>query len=119
MGMILNHSKSKDKTLIVKEIKSKMDQRGATIKAVEGFDKGGLKKADTMEKNNLPDKEAINQEKQHEQFKSSIQGFDKGKLRASITEEKNTLPTKETIEQEKAAYGRKQLVDRKWSKENI
>ena len=36
-----------------------MDKRGATIKAVEGFDKGGLKKADTMEKNNLPDKEGI------------------------------------------------------------
>ena len=36
-----------------------MDTRGATIKAVEGFDKGGLKKADTMEKNNLPDKEGI------------------------------------------------------------
>ena len=30
---------------------------GATIKAVEGFDKDGLKKAETAEKNPLPDKE--------------------------------------------------------------
>ena len=32
---------------------------GATIKAVEGFDKDGLKKAETNEKNPLPDKEGI------------------------------------------------------------
>ena len=30
---------------------------GATIKAVEGFDKTGLKQAETTEKNPLPDKE--------------------------------------------------------------
>ena len=32
---------------------------GATIKAVEGFDKDGLKKAETTEKNPLPDKEGM------------------------------------------------------------
>lgn len=76
---------------------------GATIKAVEGFDQAALKKAETNEKNPLPDKEAIQAEKEHEQFKSGIEGFDKGKLRESMTVEKNTLPTKETIDQEKAA----------------
>merc|ERR1711994_281199 len=76
---------------------------GATIKAVEGFDQAALKKAETNEKNPLPDQEAIQAEKEHEQFKSGIEGFDKGKLRESMTVEKNTLPTKETIDQEKAA----------------
>lgn len=76
---------------------------GATIKAVEGYDKEGLKKAQTVEKNPLPDQEAIKAEKEHEQFKSGIESFDKNKLKESQTIEKNTLPTKETIDQEKAA----------------
>jgi len=76
---------------------------GATIKAVEGFDAAALKKAETVEKNSLPDQEAIKAEKEHEQFKSGIEGFDKDKLKDVQTMEKNTLPTKETIEQEKTA----------------
>merc|ERR1712110_1101554 len=35
---------------------------GATIKAVEGFDAAALKKAETVEKNSLPDQEAIKAE---------------------------------------------------------
>ena len=32
---------------------------GATLKAVEGYDKGELKKAETVEKNPLPDQEGM------------------------------------------------------------
>ena len=32
---------------------------GATIKAVEGFDAAALKKAETVEKNSLPDQEGM------------------------------------------------------------
>merc|ERR1719361_3373434 len=83
-------------------MKTEMATR-ATIKAVEGFDAAALKKAETVEKNSLPDQEAIKAEKEHEQFKSGIEGFDKDKLKDVQTMEKNTLPTKETIEQEKTA----------------
>lgn len=76
---------------------------GATLKAVEGYDKGALKQANTIEKNPLPDQEAIQAEKEHNEFKSGIEAFDKGKLKDCVTVEKNTLPTKEVIDQEKTA----------------
>jgi len=76
---------------------------GATITAVAGFDKGELKKAQTIEKNVLPDQGAIKAEKEHEQFKTGIEGFEKAKLKETATVEKNTLPTSETIAQEKTA----------------
>ena len=45
---------------------------GATIKAVEGFDKDGLKKAETNEKNPLPDKEGIYNNTLNEKIISAI-----------------------------------------------
>ena len=61
-----------------------MDTRGATIKAVEGFDKGGLKKADTMEKNNLPDKEGIYDRLLDQKIILDIYAFTKLWVRLSI-----------------------------------
>ena len=45
---------------------------GATIKAVEGFDKTGLKQAETTEKNPLPDKEGTYNRKLNEKIISAI-----------------------------------------------
>ena len=45
---------------------------GATIKAVEGFDKEGLKKAETTEKNPLPDKEGMYDKLLNEKMISTI-----------------------------------------------
>merc|ERR1712080_477672 len=83
----LAHVKTKEPATGVELMKTEM-ATGATIKAVEGFDKDNLNKAETVEKNSLPDQDAIKAEKEHEQFKTGIEGFDKDKLRESLTVEK-------------------------------
>jgi len=77
--------------------------KDASLGAISGFNKDELKKAETVEKNTLPNPEAIKAEKEHEQFKAGIESFDKQKLKDTETVEKNTLPTKEVIDQEKTA----------------
>jgi len=74
-----------------------------TLKEVKDYDTNKLKDVKTVEKNTLPDTEAIKAEAEHIKFNAGIQEFDKDKLRHSQTIEKNTLPTKEIIEQEKKA----------------
>ncbi|KAI1706651.1 thymosin beta-4 family domain-containing protein [Ditylenchus destructor] len=73
-----------------------------------------LKHVETHEKNVLPTKEDVEQEKQHEQFKAGIEKFDTHKLRQVSTEEKTVLPTPEDIAKEKgpqlaASFDKSQL----------
>ena len=53
---------------------------GATIKAVEGFDKTGLKQAETTEKNPLPDKEGGLSSRRYRISFSTILTIDHGML---------------------------------------
>ena len=62
-----------------------------------------LFQVETVEKNPLPGKDAIEAEAEHNKFKEGIEKFDKGNLSHADTVEKNTLPTKEVIDQEKKA----------------
>ncbi|CAC5408916.1 unnamed protein product [Mytilus coruscus] len=55
----------------------------------------------TDEKNPLPSKEVIAQEKTEQELMSGIEGFDAGKLKHTETQEKNPLPDPSAIEQEK------------------
>ena len=73
------------------------------MSALNQFDMSSLKKTETKEKNLLPTKYTIEQEKAAESpGVIEIPTFDKSKLKRTETIEKNSLPTKETIEQEKA-----------------
>ncbi|KAG8199898.1 hypothetical protein JTE90_015886 [Oedothorax gibbosus] len=72
---------------------------------LEKFDSAKMKKTDTQEKNPLPSKEVLTQEKVYERKQVVLQGlsgFDRSKLRKTVTVEKNIIPTKEVIEQEKS-----------------
>lgn len=75
--------------------------RDSSLKTVSEFDRGSLKKAETLEKNPLPSSEAIAQEMEHLKFKAGVEGFDQGNLTHTDTVEKNTLPTQEIIAMEK------------------
>ncbi|KAA2238152.1 hypothetical protein F0L68_41550, partial [Solihabitans fulvus] len=67
------------------------------------FDSSQLKHTETQEKNPLPDKDAIEAEKEKNKFLNGIENFDPTKLKHTETCEKNPLPTKDVIEQEKSA----------------
>nr|XP_040577953.1 uncharacterized protein LOC121126710 [Lepeophtheirus salmonis] len=74
-----------------------------SLKEVTVFNKDNLKNIVVQEKNTLPDKEAIEQEAKHFQFKDGIEKFDKESLTHTETVEKNTLPSNEIIQLEKSA----------------
>jgi hypothetical protein len=61
-----------------------------------------LKHVETHEKNVLPTKEDLEQEKQHEAFKEGIEKFETQQLRHVDVKEKEVLPTSEDIAKEKA-----------------
>lgn len=65
------------------------------------FDPSKMKHAQTQEKNPLPSKEEIEQEKGQKKLLQGIEGFDTAKLKHTQTQEKNILPSKEVIDQEK------------------
>ncbi|GMR31402.1 hypothetical protein PMAYCL1PPCAC_01597, partial [Pristionchus mayeri] len=67
--------------------------------AIEHHDK--LKHVEPTEKNVLPSKEDIAQEKTHQELTEGIEGFAQEKLRSVSTDEKNVLPSKEDIAREK------------------
>jgi len=72
---------------------------------LEKFDAGKMKHTETKEKNCLPSKEVIEQEKGNQAYGAILQGiesFDPAKLKPTETQEKNPLPTKEVIDQEKS-----------------
>ncbi|KAF8790106.1 Thymosin beta like protein [Argiope bruennichi] len=72
---------------------------------LEKFDAGKMKHTETKEKNPLPSKEVLTQEKiydRKQQVLQSVTGFDRSKLKKTKTVEKNFLPTKEVIDQEKS-----------------
>ncbi|GMT05184.1 hypothetical protein PENTCL1PPCAC_27358, partial [Pristionchus entomophagus] len=60
-----------------------------------------LKHVEPTEKNVLPSKEDIAQEKTHQELTEGIEGFAPEKLRSVSTDEKNVLPSKEDIAREK------------------
>uniref|UniRef100_A0A2L2Y2P4 Thymosin beta n=1 Tax=Parasteatoda tepidariorum TaxID=114398 RepID=A0A2L2Y2P4_PARTP len=62
---------------------------------LEKFDAGKMKHADTKEKNPLPSKEDVLQEKQHHELLTGVSTFNKAKLKRTNTKEKIVLPTKE------------------------
>ncbi|GFR25357.1 uncharacterized protein TNCT_463922 [Trichonephila clavata] len=69
---------------------------------LEKFDAGKMKHTETKEKNPLPSKEVIEQEKGSKAILQGIESFDPSKLKPTETQEKNPLPTKEVIDQEKS-----------------
>ncbi|KAG8199897.1 hypothetical protein JTE90_015886 [Oedothorax gibbosus] len=76
---------------------------------LEKFDSAKMKKTDTQEKNPLPSKEDLKQEKQQHELVTGVSTFNKAKLKRTNTIEKIVLPTKEVLTQEKV-YERKQVV---------
>ncbi|GMT31931.1 hypothetical protein PFISCL1PPCAC_23228, partial [Pristionchus fissidentatus] len=60
-----------------------------------------LKHVEPTEKNVLPSKEDIAQEKTHQELTDNIEKFTADKLRSVSTDEKNVLPSKEDIAREK------------------
>ncbi|KAF8387334.1 tth-1 [Pristionchus pacificus] len=60
-----------------------------------------LKHVEPTEKNVLPTKEDIAQEKTHQELTEGIEGFAAEKLRSVSTDEKNVLPSAEDIAREK------------------
>ncbi|GBM07008.1 hypothetical protein AVEN_63455-2 [Araneus ventricosus] len=69
---------------------------------LEKFDAAKMKHTETKEKNPLPSKEVIEQEKGSKAILQGIESFDPSKLKPTETQEKNPLPTKEVIDQEKS-----------------
>lgn len=66
------------------------------------FDATRLKHAETQEKNPLPTKEALAQEKQEKAFRESIEGASIGQLKhVEVQEKHGSLPDSATINQEK------------------
>ncbi|KAL3101876.1 hypothetical protein niasHS_003285 [Heterodera schachtii] len=63
--------------------------------------RAGLKHVTTLEKNVLPTKEDLEEERKHESFKKGIQNFDALKLRHVETEDKCMLPSSNDIAVEK------------------
>ncbi|KAF8790105.1 Thymosin beta like protein [Argiope bruennichi] len=76
---------------------------------LEKFDAGKMKHTETKEKNPLPSKEDLIQEKQRHEIFTGVSTFNKAKLKRTNTKEKIVLPTKEVLTQEKI-YDRKQQV---------
>jgi len=72
---------------------------------IENFDAHNLKHAETDEKNPLPSKEVVEQEKQEVALRESIEGFEKKKLHRANTVEKNPLPDAENVAAEKQHQG--------------
>ncbi|TRY80839.1 hypothetical protein TCAL_04857 [Tigriopus californicus] len=98
----LNHVKTRQPATGGETLKNEIAYK-KSCEAVSSFPKDNLKHVETVEKNPLPDKDAIAQEAEHMQFKQGIEKFDKDKLSNVETVEKNTLPSKEVIDQEKSA----------------
>ncbi|XP_054722090.1 thymosin beta-like isoform X4 [Uloborus diversus] len=73
------------------------------------FNAAKLKHTETKEKNCLPSKEDILQEKQRQDLVTGVSTFNKAKLKRTNTKEKIVLPTKEVLTQEKV-YERKAQV---------
>ncbi|KAL3106180.1 hypothetical protein niasHT_016867 [Heterodera trifolii] len=63
--------------------------------------RAGLKHVTTLEKNVLPTKEDLEEERKHESFKKGIHNFDAHKLRHVETEDKCMLPSSNDIAVEK------------------
>ncbi|CAD5226589.1 unnamed protein product [Bursaphelenchus xylophilus] len=61
-----------------------------------------LRPVETVEKNVLPTKEEIQQERQHHELKKGIESFDESTLNKVETQEKCALPSGEDILKEKA-----------------
>ncbi|GBM07007.1 hypothetical protein AVEN_63455-1 [Araneus ventricosus] len=70
---------------------------------LEKFDAAKMKHTETKEKNPLPSKEDLIQEKQRHEIFTGVSTFNKAKLKRTNTKEKIVLPTKEVIEQEKGS----------------
>ena len=64
--------------------------------------RAGLKHVETLEKNVLPTKEDLEEERKHADLKKGIQEFDKSKLDHVEAEEKVVLPSPGDIAVEKA-----------------
>ncbi|XP_076345149.1 uncharacterized protein LOC143244416 isoform X3 [Tachypleus tridentatus] len=65
------------------------------------FNSSHLKHAETQEKQCLPSKEDIKQEKIHQEMIEGVENFNRSALKQTNTEEKIVLPTKEEIILEK------------------
>ncbi|CAC5408917.1 unnamed protein product [Mytilus coruscus] len=65
----------------------------------------------TDEKNPLPSKEVIAQEKTEQELMSGIEGFDAGKLKHTETQEKNPLPDPSAINLEKQEVEKIQAIE--------
>ncbi|KAG8182154.1 hypothetical protein JTE90_014563 [Oedothorax gibbosus] len=71
------------------------------------FDSSKMKHAETNEKNVLPSKDDVQQEKRHNSILNSVEGFERSQLNPTETQEKMVLPNADVIEQEK---GHQKLV---------
>ncbi|GBM34884.1 Thymosin beta [Araneus ventricosus] len=71
------------------------------------FDSTKMKHAETLEKNQLPSKDDVQQEKVHNSILHGVEGFERSKLKSTETHEKTVLPNADVIEQEK---GHQKLV---------
>jgi hypothetical protein len=64
----------------------------ALIAGIEHFDQSKLKHTETQEKNPLPNKDVVLQEKNHLNLLNGVEHFDKTTMKPTTTAEKIILP---------------------------